>query len=390
MRKNIIIAYFLVLCKHSWFWLGVWVFYYLRFTNYAGIGIIETVLILTMTTTEIPTGAIADLLGKRKTLILAFLFEAGGAWWYALTGNFWGLMGSVFIMCLGGSLYSGTLDALVYDTLKDHHRESWYEKILANIQTIYLLSVAIFGLLGGYLYTVYFRLPFILNALVYSFGLIAAFFLTEPLSDSATFSLSNFITQIKKGLSQLFQTTAVARYTILLLIIGFVVVILDEMLHSFLGIEFGLKAESMSLVWAAIFLLSAVTAQFTPTIKRIFGITQTVFGAGLVVGLTLIMAPFLNPVWGTLSILVSNFGFVIFNNLASVMINQQTASKYRATTISTFNMIKNIPYILTAYLFGILSDTISARNSGAILGSLLLFALSLWFFIPKIGRKSSL
>lgn len=65
IHKNIAIAYLLTFCKNSWFWLGIWVFYYLQFTNYAGIGIIETVLIITMTLTEIPTGAIADLFGKQ-------------------------------------------------------------------------------------------------------------------------------------------------------------------------------------------------------------------------------------------------------------------------------------------------------------------------------------
>ena len=65
-KRNIVLAYILGYLKQSWFWLGIWVFYYLRFTNYAGIGIIESVMILTMTVGEIPTGAIADLLGKKK------------------------------------------------------------------------------------------------------------------------------------------------------------------------------------------------------------------------------------------------------------------------------------------------------------------------------------
>jgi hypothetical protein len=68
-------------------------------------------------------------------------------------------------MCVGGSLYSGTLDALVYDTLKDGKEEGRYEKVMANMQTVYLITVAAFGLVGGYLYTLYFRLPFILNAI---------------------------------------------------------------------------------------------------------------------------------------------------------------------------------------------------------------------------------
>jgi len=67
MKNNILIAYILAFAKNTWFWLGIWIFYYLRFTNYAGIGLIETVLTVTTTLSEIPTGAVADLLGKKKT-----------------------------------------------------------------------------------------------------------------------------------------------------------------------------------------------------------------------------------------------------------------------------------------------------------------------------------
>lgn len=49
MERNIQIAYLLAFLKNTWFWLGVWVFFYLSYTNYAGIGIIETSLIIAMT-----------------------------------------------------------------------------------------------------------------------------------------------------------------------------------------------------------------------------------------------------------------------------------------------------------------------------------------------------
>src|SRR3989344_5022524 len=100
-RKNILLSYILAFSKNTWFWLGIWIFYYLRFTNYAGIGIIETVLIISITLAEIPTGAVADLFGKKKTLILAFLLEAIGAFIMATAVNLEMLVFSVFVMCLG-------------------------------------------------------------------------------------------------------------------------------------------------------------------------------------------------------------------------------------------------------------------------------------------------
>lgn len=78
MNKNIRLGYLLGFLRACWFWLGVWVFYYLMFTNYAGIGLLESVMIVTWILMEIPTGALSDLLGKKKALILAFLLLGFG------------------------------------------------------------------------------------------------------------------------------------------------------------------------------------------------------------------------------------------------------------------------------------------------------------------------
>jgi hypothetical protein len=61
--------------------------------------------------------------------------------------------------------------------------------------------------------------------------------------------------------------------------------------------------------------------------------------------------------------------------LASIIINRHTESKYRATTISTFNMMRNLPYVITAFLIGTLADTFSAKTIAMYLGIFLLILL---------------
>ena len=179
VKRNLILPYLLAFSKNTWFWLGIWIFYYLKFTNYAGIGLIETVMITTTSLAEIPTGAVADLFGKKNTLVLSFAFEALGAILMATATNFPLLAFSVFVMCIGGALYSGTLDALVYDTLKEHGQEGTYDRKISTINTISLIAPAICGLVGGFLYVVNPRLPFLANAVGYSIGLIAALFAVQ-------------------------------------------------------------------------------------------------------------------------------------------------------------------------------------------------------------------
>src|SRR4030042_988846 len=78
---------------------------------------------------EYPTGAIADLLGRKKSMVIAvffvilavcFLFIGGSILFFALYALFSGF---------GYSLYSGSDTALIYDTLKQEGKEKYFKKI---------------------------------------------------------------------------------------------------------------------------------------------------------------------------------------------------------------------------------------------------------------------
>jgi len=385
-RKNILLSYILAFSKTTWFWLGIWIFYYLRFTNYAGIGISETVLIVTMTLAEIPTGAVADLMGKKKTLILAFFLETVGALMMATAPNFQILVLSVFVMCVGGAFYSGTIDALVFDSLKEEGKEDSYDKKISNINTISLIAPAICGIIGGFMYKVSPSLPFYANAAGYFMGLIASFFLIEPHIDTEKFSFTNFLKQSGQGLRELFKNSDIKKQTKLLLSIGFFVVISSEMIDSFLGFEFGFNEVQLGILWSGIFVVSALASQLTPSVKKTLKGNQPIIAVGIFMAITFAVSPVAGLIIGGMSLALRSSLQAIFGNLASITINNNTESKFRATTLSTFNMIKNVPYVLTAYFIGSLSDKLSAKTISLYLG-----VISIVFILIQIisSKKNS-
>jgi len=384
--KNVRLAYLLAFLKNSWFWLGIWVFYYLRFTDYSGIGLIETVLIITFTLTEIPTGAIADLLGKRKILVISFFLQGLGGLLMGLSPSFGYLALSVLISSIGVVLYSGTLESLVFDSLKEQHRESEYGKAISNINTLCLISPAVCGAIGGYMYIISPSLPFITSGVLCLIGAVASLFFTEPDIDTEKFNLKNFLVQTSQGIKQLFKTIDVKKQTWSLLLIGFVVIIADEMLNSFLGVEFGFDPKQIGLFWGLIYLVSAFGSKFTPNIYSKLGEKFTLFLTGLVIAISLVVSPVLGLILGGASLLIRSTFQAIYYNLASININKHTESKYRATTLSTFNMLRNIPYAISAFFLGTLADIYSAKTLAVFLGIFLLFTLFLQnsIFLKKV------
>ncbi len=387
IKRNILIAYVLSACKNSWFFLGIWVFYYLRFTNYSGIGLLETVMIVSMVVFEIPTGAIADLFGKKRTLIMAMTTLGLGTVWMAYAPSYFVLALTIAITSLGAALYSGTLDALVYDTLKTNQMQDKYPRVLANINTIALFSPAICGLLGGYLYVVNYHLPLFLGGIILLLGAVMALFLVEPKIDTIKFNWINYRAQLRLGFMELFKTSSVIKQTVTLLIIGSVVVIFDEMLNAFVAMDFGFKETEMGLLFAGLYLISALATQSVPYLNKHLGVIKSVVVVGAIMALTMLVSPWLGLLVGGLSIFIRVSGMSIYNSLAVVLINQNTQPQVRATTLSSFNTVKNIPYIVVALLAGAVTDMLTARWTVFLMGVVLIGSIGLQVYFFKVRTR---
>ncbi len=274
--------------------------------------------------------------------------------------NFHNLIFSVFIMSIGGILQSGTYEALIYDSLKQFKQEKRYDKILSNIQTISLVTMAISSIIGGFLYKFNHGLPFILTGVFYFLGLILSLFLQEPAIDTEKFSWSNYLHQTKQGLYQLFQQSK-RTTTLILLLIGAFFTILYESVGDSLVIEFGFRDQQLGIFYAVLFLISALGAQLAPWFKKHLGVRKTITFIGLIFSSTLMFSPFVYLVGGGITTyLRASLGQVI-DNMTSVEINRGIASKYRATTLSTFSMLKLLPYAVFAIFIGHLMDLFTAR-----------------------------
>ena len=92
---------------------------------------------------------------------------------------------------------------------------------------------------------------------------------------------------------------------------------------------------------------------------------------------TLLFIPNTSLLVGAGLLLLRYGAATVFANYESVRINAVIDSKYRATTLSTFGLIKNIPYIFSATFIGIAmtnyGTTIFSMYFGLILVGMLVF-----------------
>lgn len=150
--RNIPLDYIFTFFKNLDMSTSVWVLYLaFKGMNLWQIGILEGVYHITSMICEIPSGAAADLLGRRRTVVWGRLCTAVSCLLMLLSGKFRGFALSFVIQALGNNLNSGSEEALVYDSMKQCGREPEYLKVNGRINLLIEISQSIATVAGGIL-----------------------------------------------------------------------------------------------------------------------------------------------------------------------------------------------------------------------------------------------
>ena len=165
--------------------------------SYAQIFTLDAIYMLMFILFEIPSGALADLVGRKKTILAGLTVLIVGA---IATGNaqsFTHLFLSFFVWALGFSLISGSSEALLYDSLKD---DKLFHRITGRALSFSTLGLALAGIVGPLLFATDFRLPYLFSALPFAVALLVMAFYREPIAaPKQTFSIANHMKQIREG-----------------------------------------------------------------------------------------------------------------------------------------------------------------------------------------------
>ena len=122
---------------------AVWVVFLLqRGFSIAQIGIAEGVFHVVSMCCEIPSGMVADLIGRKRTLVLSGLVSAAGSLCMILTNAFPMILVAMGLNALSYNLVSGSREALTYDSLLEAGAQEEYLRVSAIQEKLYLFVFA--------------------------------------------------------------------------------------------------------------------------------------------------------------------------------------------------------------------------------------------------------
>lgn len=391
MKNNIRLAYILSFVSELYFPISIWLFYYLRYLDFSQVGILTAVKLLSSVLFEVPTGVFADKVGRKKAIIISFFLYGLVMFGFAGVSVFWMFIILDIFKALSSAFYSGSMEALVYDSLKEEGEEERYDKVVSNMESIAWVGLFVSSVLGGFLYYFWFRSPYIIQGSLYIMSGIIALQLVEPKIDTKKYSWKEVWNGNFAGISELFANVKIAQMTVVFVILGAGYFVASELMGISQAREYGIDSRGTGILFGVGYIVSAMFSQFYPRLRKLLGGRKLLYiVAGILIG-SFLLARWVGIIVGSILIVSRISSSTTFRNTRSSVINKLIGSKSRATSISTLVLLSQLPMALMAYFLGDYIDNNSPNMLAWLVGWVMVGALILqWlYFRTRIKYESN-
>ncbi|MBD3355309.1 MFS transporter [Candidatus Woesearchaeota archaeon] len=306
---------------------------------------------------EIPTGAVADYLGRKTSLISGAVCNGIGALVYISHPHILVFLFAEFMWAMGLALMSGSDDAIVYDSLKKFKKEHRSKKIFANISSYHILAISVGAPIGS-LIAGFFGVKWAMGMMIVPFTIAAVIGLTlkEPKAKRKVES-KRYLNILVGGAGYLKNhkiLRLLALDSALVAALAFFIVWIYQLKLT----ELGIPIAFFGFVHAGIAGSQILVMQNFAKLERLFkGKKRYLLWSALIAGVFFIIAGFSdNAVVAIISILIiAAFGMSRERLFASYM-NKYIESHNRATVISSIRMLKTLFRALIYPIIGILVE----------------------------------
>ena len=337
----------------------------------------ESAILCICVLSDIPSGALADVIGRKKTIILGRVFLFGSAVLFTVMSNpleAW--LGNI-VWAIGYSLQSGADTALLYETLKEQGLEGQYKRIEGQATGTRLITIACCVLATGFLAKINLRLPMYLSLPFVLIPLISAFFLKEP-AKTQRFSVHKQLQVLKDG-GVFMLKSANVRW-----MIGFAALLATTSKVWFFTYNPYFEKVAIPLEYYGVifFLLNAVawlSSHYAYKIEHLLGERKCIIMMVVCLGIPIVLMGLFPSQPFAYLVLIQNLVRGFMRPFVGDYMNRHIASSMRATVLSMQSSAANLVSVVGLAVFGLFTANFSLLTSLIILGMIAL-TLGTWSY----------
>ncbi|WP_421383184.1 MFS transporter [Bacillus salacetis] len=384
-QNNIYLLYFYIFFAQLFFDRALWVIYLGdKGLTFGEIGVLEALLHLAIVLFEVPTGMVADLYGRKVSLIIGNVFSLLYGIFMLISGTFSMFTLAFLSMGLLVTFHSGAEQAFAYDTLKNQNREKDYTRVIGSMTAISLLSLSLAKFLGGFMADISWEWVYGSTIFTHVLAIIPLLFMKEPVREKpeevAGRWYHQWVHQFKLGINVWRRNSVIHQPVVLFILASAVMVII-----VFYGQEYFIQLGFSPVVVGAVFtiegLLGVAMAKIAYRVERRFKFFNILY-----YGLGLFLLFFVLFIFASDWAILLSFLFLaqllsLFEPIFSSFIQQFLKSNIRSTFLSLIGLLESFVIMISFPLFGFAIERIGFTNGFT--------GLLLIFFILAAGYLAS-
>lgn len=390
LKRNIRIDYLFCFCRNFDLSSAVWVLYMgWRGLPLWQIGIAEGVFHVTSFLFEVPSGALADLAGRKNVMIWGRVLAAVSSVILLFSTELWQFLIGFSISAVSYNLNSGSEEALVYDSMKMLGKEESYIRVNGRLNMLIEITSGIAVFLGGVLAEKSYLTCYAAAAVVAVISIVPALFLTEPkiVKDTESKETVTWKEHFKTSIRIVRENPAV--WNILLY---YPVVETFYAVVFFYGQQYyaeaGLRRIQISMLMLVTGICSCLGALHSEKILQRFG-TKVKYMMSFAMGISIFFVSGNQLVVSIAAFLVAGYVNSLIYPIASAALNELIPSEQRATIISIDSMCFSIGMVCFFPVTGLVAEVWNLHGAFLLLGIIeIVLTAILVFCYKKKGKKS--
>lgn len=372
ITKISLISFFSVL----YFYLPILTIYYQqRNLNFVQINSLWGIIAAAIFLTEIPTGVIADKIGRKNSIIISLVLQILGEVLFLFAQNYFHFVLISILAGVGFAFQSGCLQALVYDSLKEKGKEGDMKKAQGTVGAFYQAGhlIGAFGssFIIAQITKVNIQFAIILTAVSVLIAFLISLTLKEP-----KLKYEHREQDPLKILKDSFKLIRNNRSLKRLILFGVFTTPFINYLRNLQPPYFQLSGVNPSLLGLSLTIggiLAILASKYAYKVERVLGMGRSVLLATILpAALYILMAFIIHPI-GAVVLFILNFGSMSLQDpLLADYTNQHINSNIRATTLSIIGMFSSIYITFVGLLVGWVADH-SILYAFTLMGVIVLF-----------------
>lgn len=357
---NLVFIYAITFFGTLYFYHPIATLYYqARGLDYVEINSLWAVVVGVMAVSELPSGLIADRIGRKWAIVLALALQLLGEIVFVVADGYGLFVLSAALGGVGFAFSSGCLESLMYDSLKSRNAAHRMQRTMGLNGAMAQLAGITGALVGGYLaqdLTMDSYLYLITMTIVsVAMALAISLFLTEP-REMTDIGAPTSLELLRSGIRLLRENRQLRRLVVLSILCNPLSAYLLTFYQPYLlgvGVAPGWLGPSL----AAAFLLGAACSHFAYRLEAWSGARWALLIATVLPGaLYLLMALRVAP-WLAAALFVATFGSASLQKpIFSDYINRHIESRNRTTVLSMISMFSGVYVSLMGLLTGAVAE----------------------------------